>query len=55
MIKVAVLDDYQNIFGEFINTKKYKDKYEFTIFNFNIFIDAFVKLMFVLFIILYIL
>ena len=33
MIKVAVLDDYQNIFGEFINTKKYKDKYEFTIFN----------------------
>ena len=33
MIKVAVLDDYQNIFCEFIDTEKYKDKYEFTIFN----------------------
>jgi len=33
MIKVAVLDDYQNIFEEFIDTEKYKDKYEFTIFN----------------------
>ena len=33
MIKVAVLDDYQNIFREFIDTDQYKNKYEFTIFN----------------------
>ena len=33
MIKVAVLDDYQNIFREFIDIDKYKDKYDFTIFN----------------------
>ena len=33
MIKVAVLDDYQNIFEEFINIDKHKDKFEFTIFN----------------------
>ncbi len=33
MIKVAVLDDYQNIFEEFIDIDKYKGKYEFTIFN----------------------
>ena len=33
MIKIAVLDDYQNIFNEFIDAEKYKDKYEFTIFN----------------------
>jgi len=33
MIKVAVLDDYQNIFREFINIDKHKDKYDFTIFN----------------------
>ena len=33
MIKVAVLDDYQNIFEEFIDIDKYKEKYEFTIFN----------------------
>ena len=33
MIKVAVLDDYQNIFEEFIDIDKYKDKFEFTIFN----------------------
>jgi len=33
MIKVAVLDDYQNIFSEFIDADQYKDKYEFTIFN----------------------
>jgi len=33
MIKVAVLDDYQNIFKEFIDIDKYKDKYDFTIFN----------------------
>ena len=33
MIKVAVLDDYQNIFREFINISKYKNKFEFKIFN----------------------
>ena len=33
MIKIAVLDDYQNIFHEFIDIEKYKGKYEFTIFN----------------------
>ena len=33
MIKVAVLDDYQNIFEEFIDIDKFKDKFEFTIFN----------------------
>ncbi len=33
MIKVAVLDDYQNIFRELINIDKHKDKYDFTIFN----------------------
>ena len=33
MIKIAVLDDYQNIFEEFIDIDKYKDKFEFTIFN----------------------
>ena len=33
MIKVAVLDDYQNIFEEFIDIDKHKDKFEFTIFN----------------------
>ena len=33
MIKVAVLDDYQNIFSEFIDVEQYKNKYEFTIFN----------------------
>ena len=33
MIKVAVLDDYQNIFSQIINLDEYKSKYEFTIFN----------------------
>ena len=33
MIKVAVLDDYQNIFREFIDVEKYKNKYNFTIFT----------------------
>ena len=33
MIKVAVLDDYQNIFKEIIDLEKYKDKYDFQIFN----------------------
>ena len=33
MIKVAVLDDYQNIFREFVDIDKHRDKYDFTIFN----------------------
>ncbi len=33
MLKVAVLDDYQNIFCEIIKIEDYKSKYEFTIFN----------------------
>ena len=33
MIKVAVLDDYQNIFKEIIDIKKLKGRYNFKIFN----------------------
>ncbi len=33
MIKVAVLDDYQDVFKEFVDIDKYKGKYNFTIFN----------------------
>jgi len=33
MIKVAVLDDYQNIFREFIDIDKYKSKFDFKIFT----------------------
>ena len=33
MIKVAVLDDYQNIFKEIVDIEKFKDKYNFKIFN----------------------
>tara|TARA_B100000965_G_C19502750_1_gene718210 strand:+ start:59 stop:1009 length:951 start_codon:yes stop_codon:yes gene_type:complete len=33
MFKVAVLDDYQNVFSQIINLEKYKTKYEFKIFN----------------------
>ena len=33
MIKVAVLDDYQNIFKEIVDIEKFKEKYEFKIFN----------------------
>ena len=33
MIKVAVLDDYQEIFQQIIDTEKYKEKYDFKIFN----------------------
>ena len=33
MLKVAVLDDYQNVFNQIINLDDYKSKYEFTIFN----------------------
>ena len=33
MIKVAVLDDYQNAFSQIINTEEYKDKFEFKVFH----------------------
>ena len=33
MIKVAILDDYQNVSQEFIDLKKLSEKYEFKIFN----------------------
>jgi len=33
MLKVAVLDDYQNVFSQIININDYKSKYDFTIFN----------------------
>jgi D-3-phosphoglycerate dehydrogenase len=38
MIKVAVLDDYQDAFLQIIDVEKYKDKFEFIIFN-NSFIN----------------
>ena len=33
MIKVAVLDDYQNAFQQIVEVDKHKDKFEFKIFN----------------------
>ena len=33
MIKVAVLDDYQDAFQQVVDTEKYKDKFDFKIFN----------------------
>ncbi len=33
MIKVAVLDDYQNIFKEIVDIEKFREKYDFKIFN----------------------
>ena len=33
MIKVAVLDDYQNAFQQIIDIKKHKDKFDFKVFN----------------------
>ena len=33
MIKVAVLDDYQDIFQQIVETEKYKEKYNFKVFN----------------------
>jgi len=32
MIKVAVIDDYQNAFQQIVDTKKYKDKFDFKVF-----------------------
>jgi len=33
MIKVAVLDDYQNAFQQIVDKEKYKDKFDFKVFN----------------------
>ena len=33
MIKIAVLDDYQDAFRQIVNVEKYKDKFDFQIFN----------------------
>ena len=33
MIKVAVLDDYQNIFTQIVNINEYKNDFEFKVFN----------------------
>ena len=33
MIKVAVLDDYQEVFKQIIDIEKFKGKYEFKVFN----------------------
>ena len=33
MLKVAVLDDYQNAFQQIVEVDKHKDKFEFKIFN----------------------
>ena len=33
MVKVAVLDDYQDIFKQIVDSQKYKEKYSFKIFN----------------------
>ena len=33
MLKVAVLDDYQDIFRQIIDVEKYKSKYDFQVFN----------------------
>ena len=33
MIKVAVIDDYQNAFQQIVDTEKYKDKFNFKVFS----------------------
>lgn len=33
MLKIAVLDDYQAVFNQIIDTKKFKNKFEFKVFN----------------------
>ncbi len=38
MIKVAILDDYQDVFQQVINIEEHRDKYDFKIFN-NPFLD----------------
>ena len=38
MLKVAILDDYQNVSQDFIDLKKLSEKFEIKVFN-NPFID----------------
>ena len=38
MIKIAVLDDYQDTFRQIVDLEKYKDKFDFRVFN-NPFVD----------------
>ena len=33
MIKVAVLDDYQDAFRQIVDIEKYKDKFDFKVFK----------------------
>ena len=33
MIKVAILDDYQDAFRQIVDTEKYKDRFDFKVFN----------------------
>ena len=33
MIKIAVLDDYQDAFRQIVDIEKYKDKFNFKVFN----------------------
>ena len=33
MLKVAILDDYQNVFKEFVNLKKLSGEYEIKVFS----------------------
>ena len=33
MLKIAILDDYQDIFRQLVEIDKYKEKYSFKIFN----------------------
>ena len=33
MIKVAILDDYQDAFQQIVDVENYKDKFDFKIFN----------------------
>ena len=44
MIKVAVLDDYQNVFRQIVEIEHYKDKFEFQIFNEPFFNEIIYKL-----------
>ena len=33
MIKVAVLDDYQDVFRQIVDIENHKDKFDFKVFN----------------------
>ena len=36
MIKVAVLDDYQNVFQQIVEVDKYKDKFDFKVLGVSV-------------------